>query len=183
MEQAYFSSEVAKSLAVGASTLRKYSLALEAAGYHFDRGINNSRVFYQKDIITMQRVFKAVQEQNMSMDAAVELAVKQQQEVVPTPVNEEPITHSEPLSAKIAHLEEQQQTLIDVNKQLVKELAQYQRWMQEKIESIEHKNIEIRDRLLLTSMQNKQVKRDIPIYHLSSFFSWFKRKKNAASFN
>ncbi|WP_203364454.1 hypothetical protein [Bacillus sp. REN10] len=183
MEQAYFSSEVAKSLGVGASTLRKYSLALEAAGYHFDRGINNSRVFYQKDIIAMQRIFKAVQDQNMSMEAAIELAVKQQQEDLPAQINHEPVIHDEPLLSKIAKLEEQQQTLIEVNKELVKELAQYQRWMREKIESIEHKDIEIRDRLLLANLQNKQVKREVPVYHLSSFFAWFKRKKNAASFN
>ncbi|WP_338752816.1 hypothetical protein [Bacillus sp. FJAT-52991] len=183
MEQAYFSSEVAKSLGVGASTLRKYSLALEAAGYYFDRGINNSRVFYQKDIIAMQRVFKAVQDQNMSLDAAVELAVKQQKEIVPTQTNDKPTIHDEPLSTRIAKLEEQQQTLIDVNKQLVKELAQYQRWMKEKVESMEHQDIAIRDRLLLASMQNERIKREIPVYHLSSFFSWFKRKKNVSSFN
>lgn len=76
MEQAYFSSEVAKSLGVGASTLRKYALALEDAGYRFDRGLNNSRVFYQKDIITVQRLLKLIQEQNMALETAIELAMK-----------------------------------------------------------------------------------------------------------
>lgn len=56
MEQAYFGSEVAKTLNIGSSTLRKYCLAMEEQDYTFERGINNSRVFYQKDILIIQRI-------------------------------------------------------------------------------------------------------------------------------
>ena len=181
MEQAYFSSEVAKSLGVGASTLRKYSSALEAAGYRFDRGLNNSRVFYQKDIITVQRLLKLIQEQNMTLEAAVELAMKMEPEKKEEPVKsvQTPVESHE-LYERIARLEQQQETLIEVNKELVKELAQYQRWMQEKLE---HQEVAIRDRLLLNSLQPPAIKREPPKYRLPSLFSFFRGKKNEATFN
>ncbi|HEY9576771.1 MAG TPA: hypothetical protein VIR64_03770 [Pseudobacillus sp.] len=181
MEQAYFSSEVAKSLGVGASTLRKYSSALEAAGYRFDRGLNNSRVFYQKDIITVQRLLKLIQEQNMTLEAAVELAMKMEPEKKEEPVKsvQAPVESHE-LYERIARLEQQQETLIEVNKELVKELAQYQRWMQEKLE---HQEVAIRDRLLLNSLQPPAIKREPPKYRLPSLFSFFRGKKNEATFN
>ena len=181
MEQAYFSSEVAKSLGVGASTLRKYSSALEAAGYRFDRGINNSRVFYQKDIITVQRLLKLIQEQNLPLEAAIELAMKTEPDThIEQKQAEQPKAESNELSERIARLEEQQETLIQVNKELVKELAQYQRWMKEKLE---HQEIEIRDRLLLNSLQPPPIKREPPKYRLPSLFSIFRGKKNDATFN
>ncbi|KAB7704774.1 hypothetical protein F9802_16525 [Bacillus aerolatus] len=175
MEQAYFSSEVAKSLGVGASTLRKYSSALEAAGYHFDRGLNNSRVFYQKDIITIQRLLRLIQDQNMPLEAAIELAIKAELQKY----DQTPAETSE-LCERIARLEQQQETLIEVNKELVKELAQYQRWMKEKLE---HQEIAIRDRLLLNNMQPAAIKREPPKYRLPSLFSIFRSKKNEATFN
>ncbi|OCA80928.1 hypothetical protein [Pseudobacillus wudalianchiensis] len=181
MEQAYFSSEVAKSLGVGASTLRKYSSALEAAGYRFDRGLNNSRVFYQKDIIAVQRLLKLIQEQNMTLEAAIELAMKMEPEKKEEPVKpiQAPVENHE-LYERIARLEQQQETLIAVNKELVKELAQHQRWMQEKLE---HQEIAIRDRLLLNSLQPPAIKREPPKYRIPSLFSFFRGKKNEATFN
>lgn len=184
MEQAYFSSEVAKSLGVGASTLRKYSSALEEAGYRFDRGLNNSRVFYQKDIITVQRLLKLMQDQNMTLEAAVELAVKAEPQKQPEPVqaSQAPARNDE-LYERIARLEQQQETLIEVNKQLVQELAQYQVWMKEKMKKLEHQEVAIRDRLLLNSLQPPAIKREPPKYRLPSIFSFFRGKKNEATFN
>ncbi|MFK2826280.1 hypothetical protein QYG89_11445 [Bacillus sp. B190/17] len=181
MEQAYFSSEVAKSLGIGASTLRKYSSALESAGYHFDRGLNNSRVFYQKDMITIQRLLKLMHEQDMTLEAAIELAMK----MVPEKKDESPkpdpaLIGNNELYERIARLEQQQETLIAVNKELVKELAQHQRWMKEKLE---HQEIAIRDRLLLNGMQPAPIKREPPKYRLPSLFSIFSKKKDEATFN
>lgn len=48
MAQTFWGSEVAKNLGIGSSTLRKYCLALEEVGYPFERGNNNSRVFFIK---------------------------------------------------------------------------------------------------------------------------------------
>lgn len=181
MEQAYFSSEVAKSLGVGASTLRKYALALEEAGYRFDRGLNNSRVFYQRDIITVHRLLKLIQEQNMTLEAAIDLAMKVEPKKEAEPEKTAPIpAESHELHERIARLEQQQETLIEVNKELIKELAQYQRWMKEKLE---HQEIAIRDRLLLNSLQPPAIKREPPTYRLPSLFSIFRGKNKEATFN
>ncbi|MDA2384618.1 hypothetical protein PDN41_23235 [Bacillus cereus] len=56
MAQTYWGSEVAKNLGIGLSTLRKYCLVLEEAGYPFERGNNNSRIFYHKDVATIERL-------------------------------------------------------------------------------------------------------------------------------
>ncbi|MED4836819.1 helix-turn-helix domain-containing protein [Priestia megaterium] len=56
MEQSYFGSEVAKVIGISNSTVRKYCLTLEEQGYEFHRGINNSRVFYNKEILMLQRI-------------------------------------------------------------------------------------------------------------------------------
>lgn len=48
MAQTFWGSEVAKNLGIGSSTLRKYCLVLEEVGYPFERGNNNSRIFFIK---------------------------------------------------------------------------------------------------------------------------------------
>ena len=53
MAQTFWGSEVAKNLGIGSSTLHKYCFALEEVGYPFERGNNNSRVFFHKDLATV----------------------------------------------------------------------------------------------------------------------------------
>ncbi|PGK02248.1 hypothetical protein CN895_31200, partial [Bacillus cereus] len=60
MAQTYWGSEVAKNLGIGSSTLRKYCLSLEEVGYHFERGNNNSRIFYHKDVAIIERLVTAM---------------------------------------------------------------------------------------------------------------------------
>lgn len=75
MSQTYWGSEVAKNLGIGSSTLRKYCLALEEAGYSFERGNNNSRIFYHNDVATIERLIVAMRKKNLRLDQAINLAM------------------------------------------------------------------------------------------------------------
>ncbi|MGF2716190.1 hypothetical protein BWGOE4_55090 [Bacillus mycoides] len=75
MAQTYWGSEVAKNLGIGSSTLRKYCLALEEAGYLFERGSNNSRIFYHKDVATIERLVTAMNKKNVTLEQAINLAI------------------------------------------------------------------------------------------------------------
>ncbi|PFV75745.1 hypothetical protein COL05_22620 [Bacillus sp. AFS059628] len=75
MSQTYWGAEVAKKLRIGSSTLRKYCFALEKAGYSFERGNNNSRIFYDNDVATIERLILAMRKENLRLDQAVNLAM------------------------------------------------------------------------------------------------------------
>ncbi|WP_160035023.1 MerR family transcriptional regulator [Paenibacillus sp. An7] len=64
--------ETAKELGIGASTLRKYAAALEEQGYHFERAANKSRLFGNRDIERVKTLMTLLREQNLPLqDAAV----------------------------------------------------------------------------------------------------------------
>ena len=48
-EFGYFSKEVATELDITTSTLRRWSIELEKAGYYFERNDNNQRIYYERD--------------------------------------------------------------------------------------------------------------------------------------
>lgn len=75
MAQTYWGKEVAKTLGIGDSSLRKICLALEKAGYCFERGTNKSRVFYSKDVLLLERLVAAMNEQGRTIEQAVSLAM------------------------------------------------------------------------------------------------------------
>jgi DNA-binding transcriptional MerR regulator len=75
MEQTYWSKEVSKLLQIADSTLRKYCLALEDSNYRFERGINNSRIFYNKDVLLLQRVIAAREKKGITLEQAVNIAM------------------------------------------------------------------------------------------------------------
>jgi DNA-binding transcriptional MerR regulator len=68
-ERAFWAREVAENLGISESTLRKYCLILEKAGYKFLRGDNNRRAFRKKDVEILRR-FKALADQGKKLDEA-----------------------------------------------------------------------------------------------------------------
>ncbi|MBE3568757.1 MAG: hypothetical protein IMW92_01150 [Bacillales bacterium] len=185
MEQAYFSSEVAKRLGIGASTLRKYALALEENGYHFDRGINHSRVFYREDIAVVERIIEAITKNNISFEKAIQIAVEQsrkQQEnqSLDTPKQEMNVQNQD-VYERLQQLEQGQNRLIEINRELIGKLEQQQVWIKQKMEEIK---IEERDRYLIqslgTTQENKTKKWVRPFESLATvlFGEKKKRKRN-----
>jgi len=71
IEEAGATTETAKSLGIGASTLRKYAAALEERGYRFERAANKSRLFKTEDVECIERLMMELREHNMPLADAV----------------------------------------------------------------------------------------------------------------
>jgi Protein of unknown function (DUF3967) len=128
MEQTYFGSEVASTLKIGSSTLRKYSLALEEQGYTFDRGVNNSRIFYQKDVAMIQRIMNAMTKKNITLEQAVKLGIAS---VIEDTVATDVIDKQDESSRDVA-MSERLERLEKINLELVKRLEEQQRILLER---------------------------------------------------
>ncbi|WP_144466414.1 DUF3967 domain-containing protein [Bacillus sp. FDAARGOS_235] len=127
MVQTYWGSEVAKNLGIGSSTLRKYCLALEESGYPFERGNNNSRIFYHKDVATIERLVTTMNKKNVTLEQAVNLAMisVEENEIATVATNSVADTeHIKSLTERIARLEQ-------LNLELIQRLDQQSKLSQE----------------------------------------------------
>jgi DNA-binding transcriptional MerR regulator len=93
MQETGVTSEIAKTLGVGASTLRKYAAALEEKGYVFERAVNQSRIYTEMDVECFRHLKSLLRENNMTMTDAVETVLtelRQQEEPLPFPKEPSP---------------------------------------------------------------------------------------------
>ncbi|MGH0951568.1 DUF3967 domain-containing protein [Bacillus mycoides] len=127
MVQTYWGSEVAKNLGIGSSTLRKYCLSLEEAGYPFERGSNNSRIFYHKDVATIERIVAAMNKNNVTLEQAINLAMTSVTEnEVATVAKDRPVD-TEHITALVERIERLEQ----LNLELIQRLDQQSKLLQE----------------------------------------------------
>ncbi|PGM86345.1 DUF3967 domain-containing protein [Bacillus cereus] len=127
MAQTYWGSEVAKNLGIGSSTLRKYCLALEEAGYPFERGNNNSRIFYHKDVATIERLVTAMNKKNVTLEQAINLAMASVEENEIATVATDSVVNTEHIKA----LSERIERLEQLNLELIERLNQQSKLLQE----------------------------------------------------
>lgn len=127
MAQTYWGSEVAKNLGIGSSTLRKYCLALEEAGYLFERGSNNSRIFYHKDVATIERLVTAINKKNVTLEQAINLAITSVTENEIATVATDRVADTEHIKA----LSERIERLEQLNLELIQRLDQQSKLLQE----------------------------------------------------
>ncbi|KRT87055.1 MULTISPECIES: hypothetical protein [Bacillus] len=124
MELALLSSEVAETLGIGSSTLRKYALALEEGGYQFERGQNNARLFYNRDIVILKQFITAVNKNHMPVENAVKLAVELQKKQIvtpPAPYQGTPVATLERFYSTLENIDRNQEKLIQINMALYKQ--------------------------------------------------------------
>ncbi|MBS4178629.1 hypothetical protein [Lederbergia citrea] len=147
MEQQIFSSEAAKSLGIGVSTLRKYAAILEARGYGFERGTNNGRIFRQDDLTLLSQMIEKITKDGITVEQAAEEASEA------TPHKSKVVaTQSQDLSQfieQIKGLELQQASLTEMNEALVKQVER----LAEKIEERE------RDQQLFQRLEDSRNKK------------------------
>ncbi|MEH7752138.1 DUF3967 domain-containing protein [Bacillus toyonensis] len=127
MAQTYWGSEVAKNLGIGSSTLRKYCLALEEVGYPFERGNNNSRIFYHKDVATIERLVTAMNKKNVTLEQAINLAITSTEEnEIATAVTDD-VANTEQIKALTERIERLEQ----LNLELIQRLDRQSKFLQE----------------------------------------------------
>ncbi|MGG3495708.1 hypothetical protein ABES08_07915 [Peribacillus simplex] len=76
IERAYTTKEIADTLEIGDSTLRKWCASLEKNGYIFTKNDQNYRLFVEHDIIFLRQFKKLVKEANMPLDNASSLILE-----------------------------------------------------------------------------------------------------------
>ncbi|MCJ7842179.1 hypothetical protein MUB24_14965 [Lederbergia sp. NSJ-179] len=120
MNQHIFTTEAAKRLGIGVSTLRKYAALLEAKGYTFERGANNGRIFEEKDLTLLETILRRMEEEGIAVEAAIATVVDKPSQAAPTP-SVQP-TDLNNFIAQIKELETQQASLTEMNRHLVKQV-------------------------------------------------------------
>jgi DNA-binding transcriptional MerR regulator len=122
-ERAFWAREVAENLGISESTLRKYCLILERAGYKFLRGDNNRRAFRKKDVEILRR-FKALADQGKKLDEAavslVDMLNQQEEETAVSVVSLADTNKNMPFE----NIREAIQPILEQNEMLKKELAE-----------------------------------------------------------
>ncbi|WP_458125094.1 hypothetical protein [Paenibacillus sp. Z3-2] len=98
IEEAGATTETAKSLGIGASTLRKYAAALEEQGYRFERSANKSRLFKSVDIECIERLMAELREHNLPLADAVVTVLAPDLPEVGVPVVDVPVVSIERMS-------------------------------------------------------------------------------------
>ncbi|PGK04578.1 hypothetical protein COC97_14680 [Bacillus anthracis] len=166
MTQTYWGSEVAKNLGIGSSTLRKYCLALEEAGYPFERGSNNSRIFYHKDVATIERLITSVNKKNITLEQAINLAMASVEEKKVATVDMGSVADAEHIKALTERIERLEQLNLELIKRLDQQSKLFQETDAQRIKREEQRDIqlmqvlrEIQDskRLIAASEQKKSL--------------------------
>lgn len=80
----YFAKDVSLQLDMNPSTLRRWCLELEKAGYAFTRNEHNQRIFYERDFNAFRKL-KELLNKNLSMDNAVHTVIAMAQTSSQTP--------------------------------------------------------------------------------------------------
>lgn len=76
VQSVYTTKEVAENIGISPSTLRKYCLLIEAAGYKVPRNERNDRMFYDSDVLAIRSLRKLVDDGTPVEKAAKEVSVK-----------------------------------------------------------------------------------------------------------
>jgi DNA-binding transcriptional MerR regulator len=68
-EYGYFAKDVAADLEVTTSTLRRWSIELEKAGYKFERNEKDQRIYYERDFKAFRELRKSINNNVVLVDA------------------------------------------------------------------------------------------------------------------
>lgn len=135
-EKAYWNKEVAETLGIGESTLRKWCLELEKNGYSFVRGYKDSRAFLQYDLDALNYYRKLTKEGHYKMEQAAKIVVEKygdrKEENDRTASVPEEIERSESVLTEsireLLRISEEQKNImseqLELNKELFKKLSE-----------------------------------------------------------
>jgi len=75
-EYGYFAKDVAANLEFTTSTLRRWSIRLEKAGYKFERNEKDQRIYYERDFKAFRELKKLISNNVVLVDAIVSMDVE-----------------------------------------------------------------------------------------------------------
>ena len=157
----YSPSEVCEQIKVKDSTLRKYVIILEGAGYKFSRNKKGHRQYTDKDIIILKRFIAASQEPGIRLETAAEQIVSTVKNINATGPNTTDIAAHTPdinISALINHFEERESErekqislLLAINSELIERL--------EATETRENRILSILEGMELRELEREEAKK------------------------
>ncbi|MGG3887573.1 DUF3967 domain-containing protein [Metabacillus fastidiosus] len=163
-EIVYRSNEVADLLKVASSTLRKWCAALEAQGYEFTRGSNNSRLYSDRDVVTLRRLRELIQVRKMALESAANavLSILDEEERARSATEESAIfgsatdaivvnEQSDKLDEILKRLDQQE----SFNQELLRRLDKQQQYIEKQDRYISDR-LEARDEQLMTALREVQ---------------------------
>lgn len=152
-KNAYSTKQIADNLSISTSTLRKYCLLLEQAGYKFERTENNQRIYFDSDMLALRHLKKLTQEDGMTLENAVK-------SIADKGALREDITGSD--SVDNTKLEEKIDELMTYIKRQDERLEKQEQFNRELVKRLEEQNkyiansMEKRDQQLMLAMREVQ---------------------------
>lgn len=144
-QSVYGSSDIADTLKIQESTLRKYCLLLEKVGYEFLKNEHGHRAFFDHDVIVLRKMISLKSSADMTLEEAAKsvLAWKNGNDITVSDTEEKRyITRYNDLLEEFKSFQEQQ---MNFNKELIQEIRNQQEYIEDRLEQ--------RDRLLMQSMR------------------------------
>lgn len=144
-QSVYGSSDIADTLKIQESTLRKYCLLLEKVGYEFLKNEHGHRAFFDHDVIVLRKMISLKSSADMTLEEAAKsvLAWKNGNDIAVSDTEEKRyITRYNDLLEEFKSFQEQQ---MNFNKELIQEIRNQQEYIEDRLEQ--------RDRLLMQSMR------------------------------
>lgn len=144
-QSVYGSSDIADTLEIQESTLRKYCLLLEKVGYEFLKNEHGHRAFFDHDVIVLRKMISLKSSADMTLEEAAKSVVawKNGNDITVSDTEEKRyITRYNDLLEEFKSFQEQQ---MNFNKELIQEIRNQQEYMENCLEQ--------RDRLLMQSMR------------------------------
>jgi DNA-binding transcriptional MerR regulator len=135
MKASYWSQEVSKMLNIGASTLRRWSLAMEQKGYQFQKDENGRRRFYERDVAALRSIKEISEQQGSTIDEAIN-AVLKQNDVKFTPDPNMLIERSEDVAQLALSIQNDMSTLQEASAKAHVELLERFAKIEEKLDQI-----------------------------------------------
>lgn len=139
-ERVYWTAEVSEMVGIGTSTIRKYSLALEAKGYIIQRNEKQQRAFTSRDVTTLKRLKELTQVGGMTLDNAIKtfIAESENEDVTEAhDVEERDTGRSGEMAAILEYMKRQDERIDKLerfNRELVDKLDQQTKYLADKID-------------------------------------------------
>jgi DNA-binding transcriptional MerR regulator len=144
----YGSTDMCNLLGIKDSTLRKYCLVLQNAGYNFHTNERGQRGFFDQDVIVLRRFIDTKKMSNMTLEQAAEAVVSwvKQSDMAVSVIREKEDNerHNEDIQALKEMIEKQNELLIA----LANRLDQQQKYIDERLNK--------RDAMLMESLREVQ---------------------------
>jgi DNA-binding transcriptional MerR regulator len=109
LAERYSAKEVAAALEISPSTLGKYVMALEGAGFRFETGKRNARLFDEKELVTLRRMIEIASSEQLPPGQAANLIGQN--------------AFFSIIDSRLCALEEQQAHLLALHKELSEKIA------------------------------------------------------------